>query len=416
MEIQIKELGECKRELSITIDNVQVMQEYNKVLSNFKKYISLDGFRKGKAPNSIIEKKYGDAIKEEFEKEHLDKFYSETLKEKEITPVANGKLEKCEWDKKSPMKLVFTYDVEPAFENFKYENIEVAFSSREITKEDIQNGLLEVQKKHSTLQESEEKAEENDQISVKMKFISENNKNKDASFDRVVVVGDEFYGKKFNEDILSCKKGDVIFTELEFLAGEDKKVKKVELTVNNVKKVVLPELNDEFAKSVEFDTLDLLKKSIENKISKEIQLENNKAKKIALLESLYKENEFEIPMSLAEYYAYQMAEKYYKMYNIEIEKLYPMYINLAKEKVKEYFLMNKLEKEINLAVPKDEDIEKYINIKSMEMQIFPEEFKAKYNDYLETDDFKEEIKNFMLIETLAEKVKFVPKKENEKKD
>ena len=216
----------------------------------------------------------------------------------------------------------FTYaaqvDIRPQFEVEGYKEIEIEKPKTEVTDEDIDKELKMLQRQMAPLKSAEDReVKEGDIVVIDYQGYHKGNlmkqvKNENSS----VEVGSGQMGVDFEKKLIGMKKGDEASHEVEFpekhpnpiLAG-----KKVEFKVSlkDIKERILADLDDEFAKDVgkEFSTLEDLKTSIREKLTKEREESAEGELTDSIMQAILKDNEFEVPKRLVDFEIEQMIKQ-----------------------------------------------------------------------------------------------------------
>ena len=422
MKTELKEIKSTIRELTITVPKDKALNDYQKTLQNFKKYVQIPGFRKGKAPLHMVERNYGEYAKEEFFNQKIEDYYKEALDKGDFHPVNAGEMKKVEWDKGSDLVAVFEFEVMPEIKVEKYKNLEIPFEEREYSENMVDEVLKDYQKNMGVLKEIEV-VDENCKVIMDVNFIDEN-KEVTKTVSRTIKTGSEnVYGERFNQEILGKKKDESFETVLfdkpqenpdkDF--GENIIGRTFLISVKKIEKEELPEIDDDFAKDLEYESLDDMKQKVIQELKEKIDKENKDRLRGAILESLIKENPFELPQSIVQNYAQNMAEPYAKAYKMDVEKLIPMYSSIAEYNLKSFYLIQEIIKSENIELT-DEEKETHIKEAAKKMNDMDiEKYKKLYKKQIESDDFYFETKETKVIEFIQNTATFVPYPKEDKK-
>jgi trigger factor len=225
----------------------------------------IPGFRPGKAPYEVIRRYYGDAaIYEQAVDLLVDDIYPEMLKEADINPAAAGSLEKV--DGAELPKFTFKVPLSPEVELGNYQKVRLPYEFQAPGKEKLDQALEELQQMYGTTETVEREVQEGDYILVDLK--SEKESLTRGGFATMVRKEDresELPFPGFARQLLGLKAGEARTISHEFprdhsdgtLAGENVEI---EATVKTVRAMTLPDLDDEFAKTVgQYDSLEALK-------------------------------------------------------------------------------------------------------------------------------------------------------------
>jgi trigger factor len=275
----------------------------------------------------------------------------------------------------------------------------------------------------ATMEEVEGESEEGDTVEAVIKFLDDDGK-VTKEVNRQFVIGDNVYCKNFNNKMTGIKAGTEVKTKLFTKSqksedediGENIKDREFLVEVKSIKRKILPELNDEFAKDLEYESVEEMRKQIEIELKKKLENDNEQEKKSAILNKLVEENPVEVPKSMVKYYAEQLAKPYAEAYKIDIEKIAPIYQQNAENDLKSHLIMQKIIEIENPEVT-EKDMEITIEENAANMNMDVEKYKKMYKKQIESDDFQAAIKEKKIIKIIEESSKFVPlPKEEEKKE
>jgi len=421
---KVENVSETRRKMSFSIPKDVAQKDYESTLKGFRQYVSMPGFRKGKAPLKMIERMYKDQIKQGFLEDAVPKYYKlalEELDKMDIHPINQGVLENTDWEFGKDMELSFTFEVNPEIELKEYKNFSVEFEPEKVTKEMIDSEISRLQESYATISDKEGSAEKDDVINYTiLKYDGKEITKKDENSYK---IGQETFGKAFNEALIGAQKDDEITATVELGPQEKKdksKKKEMVLKVNEVKKVELPELNDDFAKEVgEFDSLKALKDEIKKGIDERISQRNRSQIKSLILQTIIENNPFEVPESFVYNYAEDMMKKYTQQHkNLNAETLAPMkniYKSYAENEIRIYYIMNKL-KELEKVEVSDEEVENEIKRSAEKMGMDIERYKELYKKQINKEEIKENLISDKIIKNIERTVDFKKlKKQKESK-
>lgn len=269
-----------------------------------KNQFSINGFRKGKAPRKIIESHYGkDIFYDEALNELLKNDYPKTITDLEIEPIDQPIVETPEIKQDEPVVITIKVELSPEIEIKDYEGIEIEKISGEVTEEDIKRELENVQKEQARLETINDRAsEKDDTVIIDFEGTVDGEKFDGGTGENFELkLGSGQFIPGFEDQLIGKNSGDEVKVEVRFpdeygakdLAGKDA----VFMTkIHEIKKEVLPEIDDELASDVsDFETLEEYKKDISSKLQKQIDERNEIRMKDAMLETILEKNDFDIP-------------------------------------------------------------------------------------------------------------------------
>ncbi len=278
--------------------------------------ITVDGFRKGKAPRSIIEKRYGAGIFfEDAINDMLEKEYPAALDNLGLNAVGRPDIqfgeEKIESHKGFTVTAKVAVEPEPEIKDYK--GIEAERKVRAVKDEDIERELKNLQERNSRLVSVERPAEKGDTVTLDYAgFIGEDQFEGGTAESQQLELGSGAFIPGFEDQLVGVKAGEdkdvvVSFPEdyhAKDLAGKEAVFK---CKVHDVKVKELPALDDDFAKDTsEFDTLDELKADIRKNQEKAAADASKYDGQNAVLEKLVEANQFAIPEEMIAEEAQQM--------------------------------------------------------------------------------------------------------------
>jgi FKBP-type peptidyl-prolyl cis-trans isomerase (trigger factor) len=175
--------------------------------------------------------------------------------------------------------------------------------------------------------------------------------------------------------------------------------------VNAIRRNQLPEIDDEFAKDLEFDSVKDMKKKITEDMKEKNELKNRNIRINALITKLYIDNRFDLPEKTIQY----LAEKELDQYKITDEQWRKYYEFQIRQQISmdflNMYLMKALRKQYTLE-PTEDDIEKYIEHEAKLSDQSIEDWKEKHKKTMEGEDFKETVGNYMILNKIADTCEF----------
>ena len=271
MSLQVEKLEKNMAKLTIEVPaeefDAAIKNAYNKNKNKF----SIPGFRKGKAPLAMLEKMYGAGIfYEDAANEVIDASYPKAAEESKEEIVSTPEIKVTQIEKGKAFIYEATVALKPEVTLGEYKGVEVKKAEAVVTDEDVENELTAARKKNGRLIDVEDGAiEDGDNTIIDFTgYIDDKTFDGGAGTDYPLVIGSHSFIEGFEDQLIGKKKGETCDVNVTFpaeyhadeLAG---KPAKFVVTIKEVKRNELPELNDEFASEAsEFDTLDELKADI----------------------------------------------------------------------------------------------------------------------------------------------------------
>lgn len=273
-----------------------------------KDRFSVDGFRKGKAPRSIIEKKYGEGV---FFEDAINNLFSanypSALDELELNVIDSPRAEFSQIKKGEGFTVTITVECYPEIEVKDYKGVEIEAVSSEVTDEDVENELKARARRNSRMVTVDRPAKEGDTVLIDYEgWVGDRQFEGGTAERQPLKLGSGTFIPGFEEQLIGVSTGEdkdvkVTFPEdyhAEDLAGKEAVFK---CKVHEVKEEEVPEINDEFVKDVsEFDTLDEYKADIRKELEKSKASRAENAMKNKVIEKVFEANDIDVPDVMVE--------------------------------------------------------------------------------------------------------------------
>jgi trigger factor len=297
----------CRRELDLEIPAEDVSKATERVAKEIARVARVPGFRVGKAPISLIKRRFADDIKGEVLQKLVPERVEQAVAEQKLNPVSQPQVEKLDFNDGQPLKFRAVFDVLPEFELGTYKGLEIEMPPMDVTDEDVNKSLEETRERAAAFTPVEGRAIENgDFAQLKLTGTPEGGGEPIQADSVLCHVGAEDTMAPFNENLRGASVGDHKEFNVEYPADyPDEKLsgKKfhyaAEVTGIKVKK--LPELNDDFAKDVsDAATLDELKAKIRESLEHQRDHRQKDLQRERVIAELVKLHDFPVPESLVE--------------------------------------------------------------------------------------------------------------------
>ena len=277
-----------------------------KAYQDSKDKFNIDGFRKGKAPRSIIEKHFGEGVFFEDAINNLfQTAYPEALNELDLEVIDSPQADFSEIGKGKPLTVTIDVAVYPVVEVKDYKGIEVEQIDPEVTEEDVDRDIEAMRKRNSRMVVADRPVENGDTVILDYAgFVGDEQFQGGTAENQELKIGSGMFIPGFEEQLIGVKAGeskDVVVTfpeeyQAKELAGKEAVFK---CTVHEVKFEELPELDDEFAKDVsEFDTLAELRDDARARILESVKLQCENEAKDKVIAQVYENNKIEAPATM----------------------------------------------------------------------------------------------------------------------
>lgn len=304
LEVAIENLADLKRKIVVTVPQDTVKEAYNKIFNSMKEKVSIKGFRKGKIPQSLLEKRFEKIMKSEAIESLVPEYYEKAIKQENLKPAVRPQFDDLEIDKKKPMVFSATFEIYPEFDLpdpsvYGLEKKEAVF-----TDEEIQEQRERHLNNAATFALKDGEAAEGDQVVMDFVGKVEDETIAEAN-DQKYILGSKQFLPEFEAALTGMKKEEEKDFDLNFPSdyNEEKlrdKTAQFSVTVKEVNQTQLPEMDEAFfarygdkVKSEE-EFNQFIKDEVKFRKEHEIKTENHKIIKEKLNEVL----DFNVPEQL----------------------------------------------------------------------------------------------------------------------
>ncbi len=418
---EITKLENSAVKLTVTIAKKDVAAEYNESIAKYAKNIQIPGFRKGKVPVSVLERKYGEMLKADAAAELIEKALGEVFEsiDEKPLPYAQPTMDEAPvLDVTKDLTFTVTYDVFPTVKVESLEGISIKEPVVEIGEEELNTELQQIRERNAMVvdKKDDEVAAKDDIATVNYCELAEDGSELEGTQrqDFVFTIGSGQNIFKFDDDVVGMKKNetkeitktyDADFEDKD-LAGTTKKIK---VTVTALKVRNLPDLDDELAQDVneKYNTLEDMKTDIKRNMEAIKERRVNEIKSNELLEQLVEKYQFDLPKSMVQAeldHRWRMMAQQFGTTTEQLDKLVASsgqsketmlteWTGDAEKMLKSRIVVESLLKDRNITVT-PEEIEKEMESIAEKSGVSVEEVKKHYADprskeYL-IDDTKEQ--------------------------
>src|SRR3974390_367723 len=298
----------CRKELDLEIPAEEISKATEKVAKELARVARVPGFRPGKAPISLIKRRFADDIKGEVLQTLVPEHVEKAVAEQKLTPVSQPQVDKLDFQEGQPLKFRASFEVLPEFTLANYKDLEIEMPEMRINDESVSNTLAEMQQRAATFAPVEGRPVQNDDfVQVKLLGTPESGGDPLQAESVLCHVGAEETMEPFNENLRGATVGDHKNFDVEYPADyPDAKLagKKFHYAVDvlGIKTKKLPELNDDFAKDVsDSPSLDELKKKVREGLEHERDHRQKDLQREKIIGELVKLHDFPVPESLVEH-------------------------------------------------------------------------------------------------------------------
>ncbi len=297
----------CRREIELEIPAEEVAKSVEKVAREIARVARVPGFRPGKAPVTLIRRRFADDIKSEVLQSLIPERIERALEEQKLVPVTRPQVDHVDFPEAGPVKFRAVFEVFPEFELGEYKGLEVAVDALEVTDEDVAKTLEELRSRAATFVPVEGRALADGDFGVlKLIGVPEGGGEPVQAENVLCHIGAEETLEAFNTHLRGAQPGDKKHFDAAYPADyPDPKLggKTFHYTVDviGIKEKKLPELNDEFAKDVDAASLEDLRTKIRQNLEAARDQRQREQAEQKLVEALLARHDFPVPEALVEH-------------------------------------------------------------------------------------------------------------------
>lgn len=427
-----EKLENSQARLSFTIQKDALQGEYDNLLTKYAKEAVLKGFRKGKVPKNVIERKFGESIKAEAINNSLEESFKTAIEKADLKPLQYSPpelettIDSIEISQDVPISI--KYDVFPEFELGTYSNIEIEEPQVTIGKEAMQKELERYQDQNSlVIDKEDETATENSIVTIDYVELDENDAEIEGEKreDFVFTVGTGYNVYKIDDEITGMKKSETRVIEKEYpedfenkdLAGTKKKIK---VSLKEVKQKDLPEIDDELAQDIsdDYETLEDLKKDISKNLKEYAETYKLQEKIKAIIDALVESHVISLPESMIKQDTEESWQRFLAQSRVTEEQMLPILEAQGKSKediitewrpdvekrLKSHLILEKIAEKEKIEAT-DEDLETQMQKLADENKMELEQVKQYFDKQNMKQQLSQEVRDNRIYEWLIENAK-----------
>ncbi|MGB5847734.1 MAG: trigger factor [Ignavibacteriaceae bacterium] len=418
MELNVKELSVSENEIEISLKFDDVKNDIEAEVKKQTKNILLPGFRKGKVPKNILKKRFGDSLEYEASEKIANKQFWEIAKEKNLNPIGQPTMTDFDFKPGEDLNFKVKYEVVPQIELKDYTDQKIEIPDFKIKDSDVEKEIDHQVRANKSLEEAEVVGDDNNfLLDVLVYRLNDKGESENENGEKLEI---DLTSEGVNKEILENSKAKKVGESFSFSfdeertvkndKGEEEKVKEnynYKVEIKGIRKIILPELNEEFIKKITKDKVSNeadLKKEVKKDIENFYEAKVEEILRGTLITTLIKNNEFTPPSTLVNNILEELVkneEEYLKKQGhpkVNTNELKERLKTTAENDVKWFLIKSALLKKENISVTDDEI--KELAEKDAEKTGIPTE---KLLTYYKNSGQNEKILDQKLFEFLKEK-------------
>ena len=309
METNLKEINSYTRQLDITIAWELIQDEYEKEFSRARSSFSMKVFRKGKVPEQIVKKNLGPSIEAHFAEDSINTYYRKALDKLEIAPINQASIDNLEFKEGIALSFSARFEVNPEIMLPKYQKKFKIKAVRYMAgSEDIEQALTQYQEQHASIKTIESGAETGHFIRGDFNVLDDSG---------LPIVGSKMENQYirlgfglFKEDtekvFIGAKEGDEVTVSI----PNKENIVKYHVKINRVEEQILPDIDDELAKTINenTNTLTELKNVIKDELQASLDNDHKELVRKEIIDYFVQNTKVEAPESMVSLYLEQIKD------------------------------------------------------------------------------------------------------------
>jgi len=418
-------------DLKVTIDNEKVKQEYNNIYRELSQKVKIPGFRTGRVPINILEMNLGkEYIDQQVGEKLIKDSYTDAITNSELDPIDVPNIDIVQIDKENPFVYKIILEMRPDITIPDLNDISLEKNIPTVEEKEINDDLERIRESHGKLISVEDRPSKmGDFLIVDYTALVDGKPLDEGKREKQMIQLGDRAPKEFNDNLINLQPGtekEVIMKIPADAADKDLAGKEIiyQIKISEIKEKELPELNDDFAKSIgdNYQNLAELKEHIKKQLFERKKYQSETEFNETLMEKVAEKVDFETPEVLVNKQVENMMnnlqedlksrnmklEDYYKIIKAEEEKVKKEYRDIAKQQIKKELIIDKIIKDDKITATEDEVNEK-INEIAQSTNQKPLKVRAMFEKNNTLDNLTEQIKREKVFELLTKRIKVTEK-------
>jgi trigger factor len=306
VKVEYTEESSVRKALSFEIEPEVVDKEYASRAREYSKKARLPGFRAGKVPLSVVKKRFKEQIEQDVAEALVNRVVFDEIEGRGLKPLAAPRVEELKIAESEPLRFKAVFETLPEVELPEYRGLEVRVQAAAVSDADVDRELDRLREDAARFDPVEDRpAREGDHVVADVSWTPVGGGTGGSNENALLEIGDENNAPEINAALVGSSAGETRQAHIEYpqdhanpsLAGQ---TFDYELKVTGIKQKVVPQLDDEFAKDLDHDDLEALRKSVKERLLAAEEQRADRDVKRGLVEELVKRASFDVPEALVE--------------------------------------------------------------------------------------------------------------------
>ncbi len=374
MEFNVVDLSSSEKEVEIKLQYDEIKKEIEEEVKKQAKKIQIPGFRKGKAPLSMLKKMYGDAFEYEASEKVANSFFWKIADEKQLKPIGQPTMTDLNFEPEKDLSFKVKFEIIPTLNVKNYKNLTFEIPDLIVNENEIQKEIDYILKANKKLEDAEEIIDEKFVIDAEVQLLEKNGeKIPDTKPEKMQI---DLTADGISKEIVKNSRNKKVGESFNFVFKDEhthkhddgteevhKEEYNYDVKILGLKKIIYPELNEELIKKVTRDKVSTeadLREEIKKDIQSYYDNQTEEMIRIKLISEILKNNDFVPPRSLVnnilnEYVKNEEEQAKKSKYPFNKEEARNRLEKSAENEVKWYLIKNEIQKAENISLT-DQDL------------------------------------------------------------
>lgn len=303
--------GDCAYEVKVTIPPANRRKQSDEIFEELSHDAEVPGFRRGKVPRKLLERKFSKAVKGEVETKLVGAAFEKLIKDNDLRPISRPEIDGLEEDKQKsdeePIEVTFKFEVAPRVELGKYRGVEVERPVVHVDDSDVEESIQEQLNRYAVYESvADGQAQEGDQVLIDFTGTIDGVEFPGGSAQGYpYILGTRRFFPEFEDALQGAATGetkevDITFPDDYHAENLRGKTAHFAIKVNEIKRRKAPELTDDFAKQMGHDTVDAFRQAAREGMQRGADAQSERYAESRALDAVIAASTFQIPKSLVE--------------------------------------------------------------------------------------------------------------------
>jgi trigger factor len=321
IEIKTKKSEGVERLLEVSVPVEAVQEAEEQTARRYASSVRLPGFRPGKAPTALVRKRFREAIRQQALESLLQDAYQEVIEREKLKVAAQPHLHDVKFDEGKPLTFELHIEVRPDIALGRTQGFRVSRGAAAVTDESIRDQLEQLREQRASWTPHSDKPAPGDMVTVLLATADEDGTLPEGKEYRIVLGGGQAI-PGIEELIMKLAPGETLEQNVRWPddfpdEAQRGKSKPVRVTLQDVKRKSLPDLDDAFSREVgDFESLDALTAAVRKDLESHAEREADAGVRQQIIDQIVQANAFDVPPS----WVSQLVDGYMKAYQIPEEE------------------------------------------------------------------------------------------------